>query len=331
MNYKIITDPNDITKELWDKFLIEHPNGNFFHTQIAFEFFQSVENFEPVLITDEVRDEIKGILFAVIIREPGIKGIFSKRCIIWGGPLLNSKETASEIINRFNEYVKNKAIYTEFRNLFDVSDLNDIFIKEGYEFEERVNYIVAIESIEANKKKLNENRKRQIKKSLKSGVKIVQPDSVEQVKQFYSILKQLYTTKVKKPLPSFDFFEKFFELKDSGKYFLIKFEGRIIGGLMSPVYRDTIYEWYVCGLDSEYKEQSPSVLATWAAIEYAANNGLKYFDFMGAGKPDDDYGVREFKSKFGGEEFRFGRYIKINKPVMYWIGKTGLKILQKLE
>jgi len=43
------------------------------------------------------------------------------------------------------------------------------------------------------------------------------------------------------------------------------------------------------------------------------------------------YGVREFKSKFGGEEVRFGRYIKINRPVLYWIGKTGLKILQKIK
>jgi len=41
--------------------------------------------------------------------------------------------------------------------------------------------------------------------------------------------------------------------------------------------------------------------------------------------------VREFKSKFGGELVEYGRYKKINKPLMYKIGLLGLKILQKIK
>ena len=37
---------------------------------------------------------------------------------------------------------------------------------------------------------------------------------------------------------------------------------------------------------------------------------------------------RDFKSKFGGNEFHYGRYIKINRPLLYRIGRIGLKILQ---
>jgi len=33
--------------------------------------------------------------------------------------------------------------------------------------------------------------------------------------------------------------------------------------------RKVIYEWYVCGLDREIKDVYPSILATWAAIDYA--------------------------------------------------------------
>ena len=58
---------------------------------------------------------------------------------------------------------------------------------------------------------------------------------------------------------------------------------------------------------------------------------FEYFDFMGAGSPDSDYGVREFKSKFGGECVEYGRYIKINKPVLYHAGRIGLKVLGKLN
>ena len=40
------------------------------------------------------------------------------------------------------------------------------------------------------------------------------------------------------------------------------------------------------GLDEEFKNVYPSVLATWAPIDYALKNNLKVFDFMGVGVPD---------------------------------------------
>ena len=154
---------------------------------------------------------------------------------------------------------------------------------------------------------------------------------MSEVKDFYLILKKLYKERVKKPLPDFSFFEKFFEQKDLGKYFLVKFEDKIIGGIMCPIFKDSIYEWYVCGFDNEYKDQSPSVLATWAPIEYAAKNGLKYFDFLGAGSADSDYGVREFKSKFGGELVEYGRFLRVNNKLLYNVGKLGLKLMSLIK
>ena len=67
------------------------------------------------------------------------------------------------------------------------------------------------------------------------------------------------------------------------------------------------------------------------AIDYANKNNIEYFDFMGAGKPDQDYGVREFKSKFGGELVEFGRFVKILNPMLYNFGKLSLKILSKIN
>ena len=87
-----------------------------------------------------------------------------------------------------------------------------------------------------------------------------------------------------------------------------------------------IYEFYVCGLDNNYKDQYPSVMATWAAIEYANNNGIPIFDFMGAGKKDENYGVKEFKARFGGELVEEGRYIKINNYFLYKTGELALKL-----
>ena len=48
---------------------------------------------------------------------------------------------------------------------------------------------------------------------------------------------------------------------------------------------------------------------------------IKKFNFMGAGKPDVPYGVRNFKSKFGGELVETPRYVIAHKPLFYAIGK----------
>ena len=113
---------------------------------------------------------------------------------------------------------------------------------------------------------------------------------------------------------------------------MVKWKDKIIGGIVCPVLEGkTIYELYICGLDQEYKDLSPSVMATYAAIEYGFKNGFKKFDFMGAGKPSEDYGVRDFKAKFGGDLVEHGRFIKICNPFLFNLGKAGLSILKKIK
>ena len=91
----------------------------------------------------------------------------------------------------------------------------------------------------------------------------------------------------------------------------------------------TMYEWFECGLNSEYKEQYPSVMATWAGMEYAAEHGCARYDMMGAGEPNVPYGVRDFKSEFGGKLVEHGRFLCICKPWLYKIGKLGVKLLKR--
>jgi len=113
---------------------------------------------------------------------------------------------------------------------------------------------------------------------------------------------------------------------------LVKYNDKIIGGILSPVTPGkTIYEWYVCGLDHEYKDLHPSVLATWAAIEYALENNIPQFDFMGLGVPEKPYGVRDFKMRFGGELVNYGRFARINNRMIYFAAETGYNLLALLK
>jgi len=335
LSLKIITEPKSIDPKVWNNFIYNHPNGNIFQSHAMYNFFMSIDNYFPVVLAAfDGKDNLKGILLAATIKESdGIKGSLSKRCIVWSGPLVldDSNTVLNLLLNTLNKFVGKKTIYTEIRNNFDNKNFTEKFISNGYRYVDHLNFIVSISTVEENKKKLSSSKRRQINKSLKNGAKIIMAENLEQVQGFYELLSNLYSIKVKKPLPSFNFFKQFYLCNNLGKYFLILYEDNIVGGIMCPIYKDTIYEWYICGEDEKYKEIYPSVLATWAPIDYAANNGLEYLDFMGAGKPDEDYGVRKFKSQFGGELVNYGRFLKINKPVLYRLGKAGLKLYNKFK
>lgn len=328
-----ITKYKEIPKE-FRQFVYDHPNGNFFQSDEAFLLFENASFYEPFLLIANESNEIIGSLLFVIIKEGnGLTGFFTKRCVVWGGPLVyNEKDNINNLLlSAFVNFTKKKAIYTEFRNLFDLNHIKYLFNKYDLNYKEHLNFIVSIPSLNEGKARISKSKKRQINKSINAGAVIAEATSIEQVEDFYQILKELYVTKIKKPLADFEFFRLFFLQKNAGKYLLVKYNNRIIGGIMCPIYNKTIYEWYICGLDGEFEDIYPSVLATWAPIEYAANNGLKYFDFMGAGKPDEDYGVREFKSKFGGESVEYGRYERVNNKLLYFIGKMGLGFYKRIN
>jgi len=331
---RIITDKSEIDLNKLEEFVFNHPQGNFFQSIKALHFFHSVDNYDPILIVARTGDEIIGSLIAVVMKEgKGLKGYFSRRCIVWGGPLVreDDPDVWAGLLQKLGALISRKAIYTEFRNFTDQCARKELYRQECYRFNEHLNYIVPVNSLDKARAGLSNSKKRQINKSLKNGTQIVQAESLDQVESFYAVLSRLYREKIKKPIPHFGFFSRFFQDKSLGRYLLIKYEGQIIGGIMCPIYKDTIYEWFVVGKDGEIKGVYPSVLATWAAIEFAAIKGIKYFDFMGAGNPDQDYGVREFKSKFGGELVNFGRFVRINQNLHYQVGKLGLEILKRIK
>ena len=339
--YAIKSEYSISDKNALSKFVSEHTNGNYFQSPQIYELFNATEKYKPIaLIAYDEQRIIRGSLLAVIQREyENMFGFFTARTIVWGGPLVRGEDSDEDsrlfnlLLKTLFRKVKNKSIYIQFRNLFDHRAYLHQFQENGFNFSERLNYIVKTDDLESVKRMCSKSKIRQIKKSLKNGAKIVEPANIKQVLEFYEILKELYCSKVKTPLPPKSFFVKFYEetiRNGSGTYLLIEYNNKIVGGIMCPITNGkTIYEWYVCGIDRKFKNIYPSVLATWAPIEYALNNGLKYFDFMGAGKPNEDYGVREFKSKFGGELVNYGRFEKINRKLLYKIGKLGINFLKK--
>ena len=158
----------------------------------------------------------------------------------------------------------------------------------------------------------------------------VDKPTINDVRDFYSILHALYRDKVKTPLFPLSFFEYLFN-QDYARFFMVKYNNRLIGGRICVFLKGyTLYDWFACGEDGVYKNIYPSSVATYSSLIFAAKNNISLFDFMGAGKPNEDYGVRDFKASYGGILVEHGRFQNIIAPVLYRIGKLGISILKKV-
>lgn len=330
-----IVEDNHIGSKAWTDLVKASPVANWFQTQEAFGFFDGLSFLEAFAFAIEANGRLRGLVTGYIQKDGGeIKRFFSRRVIVLGGPLLAndiSEDELTLLLHGLVERVGKKAIFIEFRNFSDYSRWRKTFEKCGFQYQPHYDIHVDTTSLEVVDAHLGKSRKRDIRVSMRDGASVVTHPSLSQVREYYGILKSLYETKVKTPLFPLEFFERLLAL-DSAAFLLVEYGGKIIGGTVCVGLPGVaLYEMYACGEDGVHKTIFPSEVATYAGLKYAAENDYPIFDMMGAGKPDDGgYGVRDFKLKFGGELLELGRFDYVCKPMLYQIGKLGVKILKKL-
>ena len=357
-----------IDRTEWSRLVRTSATGTWFQTPEVYEFYVSMpELFSPFVVavkseevkgkseevrgkseevrgkSEEVRgksEEVKGICVGYVTKaKNAIRQYFTRRAIVIGGPCLADDCTAEEVETLLCAFKSTllsgmgqagSPIYIETRNFNDYSRWKGAFGKAGFEYKRHLNFHVDCTDKGKMWERLSENRKRQIRKVTNERVRELRNEGVSEqdVREWYEILSELYRKKVKTPLWPVEFFIEAYR-KGIGQFMLVRHEGKVIGGSMVVRDEKTVYEWFECGLNAEYKELYPSVMATYAGIEYAAGHGYTRYDMMGAGKPGVPYGVRDFKAEFGGEMVEQGRFLCICHPFLYKLGVLGVKILRK--
>ena len=348
---------DQIDQKQWQDLIENSATATWFQTDEAYRFYQSVGGMRAFAygVSEEAR--LVGVVVGYITQERcSLKQFFTRRAIIYGGPLLaeDISETAlAELLKAVSEYrvysveckgnenskavtsastpytLRPTPIYIETRNFHDYSRWKSVFIANGFKYQSHLNFHVNTTSANLAQSNIGKHRWRYIRLSMRDGAKIVENPTIDQVRAFYSILQDLYRTKVKTPLWSWEFFEQLYRVEHA-KYILVELDGKIVGGAACVCLPGkALYEWYACGLDNCRDDIRPTSVAIWGEIQYAVENGYPLFDFMGAGKPDEPYGVRDFKAEFGGELVEHGRFLCIRKPLLYTIGKMGVNWLKR--
>ena len=334
----------DIDREAWSRLVETSATGNWFQSRAAYEFYASQpELFKPFVYGVENNGELRGVCVGYVTMEKSaLKQMLTHRAIIVGGPCLADNCTADEVtelMKTVRKELNGEAIYVESRNFNDYSKWKEAFTIAGFEYVPHLNFHVDTSSLEVVEANLGKSRKRDIRTTIREGVVIKELKSEgvnelereQMVHEYYQVLRNLYETKVKTPLFPESFFQTLAKHPD-GRFLLTDYNGKIIGGTVCVAQEGKcLYEWFACGEDGVYPHVFPSCYATYAGIKYAAEHGMSRFDMMGAGKPVEAYGVRDFKAKFGGKEVEHGRFLCITKPLLYKIGVLGVKILKKLK
>ena len=356
----------EIDRGEWSRLVQTSATGTWFQTPEAYEFFASQPKlFKPFLvgvICDPAGAQtlLRGVCVGyVTVEKNPIKQYFTRRAIIIGGPVIANDATSEEVetlmiavrnqfkILDFRFKILDSPIFIETRNFNDYSRWKGAFEKAGFEYKRHLNFHVDCTDKEKMWERLSENRKRQVRHvngDFKFKISNLRFDNLsvteQDVREWYEILSELYRKKVKTPLWPVEFFIEAYR-QGIGQFMLVRHEGKIIGGSMvvrwkpnpSPSIkgrdvRGTVYEWFECGLNAQYKEQYPSVMATYMGMCYAAEEGIGRYDMMGAGVPDVPYGVRDFKAEFGGQLVEHGRFVCVREPILYKIGVLAVKMMR---
>ena len=306
--------------EIVDSFIRNHPETSWFHKQAINGCHLNPKHFTPVCIVVKENETVKGSITAIHIQfngdRPSSEAI--SRIQVNGSPLLSQENPANKeyiLMLLLTELIRlgaqNHSII-EVRNTREPGTEIKTWLHAGFTLAEHLNLIKSIGTEEQLWDELGENRRRQIRKAIAHQTQVRPARSTKDIEALYAILHNLYAKKIHKVLPPINFFLEFFEKcqkQQKGIVLIAENKSRIMGGIFCQIEeKNTMYEWYVCGLDKAYPHNHPSIMVTWHALLYASQQGIRTFDFMGLGKPGIPYGVRDFKLRFGGNVVNFGRY-----------------------
>jgi lipid II:glycine glycyltransferase (peptidoglycan interpeptide bridge formation enzyme) len=333
MAVKAVHGIKNIDEEKWEAFVARHPAGNAFQRPDMYRVFEETANYTPYVaaVVDEAGD-IKGIMLGVrICNGRSLLCRMTARVIVWGGPLVVDDKYLPLLLRTFTGLVKKDAVYCEIRNLkVHKRGQRQLFEKEGYGYFPHLNIVVDVRKSEKGlMAETDASKRRNIKKAIKEGLIFGKIEKEEEVEEAYVILREVYK-KAKLPLSDISLFRALFRKKDICRFYKVSFGDEMAAVMVALINSDNVYEWYV-GAKQDFYPKRPNEFLVWNVMLEAKKEGKSFFDFGGAGKPDEEYGVRKFKKGFGGEIVETGRYRIIFDKLAWLLGSTAVKMRKRLK
>jgi lipid II:glycine glycyltransferase (peptidoglycan interpeptide bridge formation enzyme) len=329
-----VVDSLDIVA--WRQFVDRHPQANIFHTPEMFQVFAQATGHRPMLeavVGDE--GEVLALLLPVqVTLRDGLFRRLTTRSIAYGSVLCAPDSVGLEalalLLRTYTRDAGHAALFSELRNLSDLSAIQPVLNECGFAYEEHLDYLIDLNcSPEQVLQNIGPRTRKHIRRALRKGnVTVEQVTNRNQIIDWYDLVRKTYEA-ARVYLADRSLFEAAFDIlhpRGMIRFWLARIGTTYAAASAELVYKDVVYGWYG-GMDRAYAEDLPGELLMWHILEWGAEAKYKTYDFGGAGKPGEAYGVRDFKAKFGGRLVCFGRNIYIHAPGLLRLSTLGYRIL----
>ncbi len=324
---------------MWREFVDRHPHGNIFHTPEMTKVFERARGHRPQLyFAVDGGENVQALLLPVqVTLMDGMLRRLTTRAIAYGGclslPGALGEEALARLLDVYSQDAKREAIFTELRNLSDTMLIQPVLLRSGFAYADHLNYLINLDcSPEQLLQNIGARTRKHIRQTLRrGGVSVKEIADPNQLSIWYDLVRKTYAA-AHVPLADRSLFEAAFEVlapRGMVKFWLAQVGPNYAAASAELLYKDVIYGWYG-GMDRAYAKDLPGEALMWHIIEWGAMNGYKTYDFGGAGKPGEEYGVRDFKAKFGGHLVCFGRNTKLHSPNLLKWSERGYRIYRNL-
>lgn len=331
----------DIVRQLdehpWREFVDNHPQSQVFHTPEMFQVFERTKGYVPTLwaAVDDGHHPLALFLPVQITLKGGLLRRFTTRAVsygsVLGAPGAEGKEAVALLLETYARKNKGRFLFTESRNMTDLGDLQPVLGQCGFVYEDHLNFTLDLtqpqDQIWGN---IRSNARRNIRKAQKSQVTVEMVERADRLGPIYALLKSVYQ-RLQVPLVDESFFRSAWDIsypKGMFKVLVARVQGIDIGAMTLLLHKGIVLYWYA-GILKEYTSYRAGDLLVWHALEWASQNGFRLFDFGGAGKPQEEYGVRDFKAKFGGELVNYGRNICVHAPMTFKLSEAVYQVARR--
>lgn len=137
----------------------------------------------------------------------------------------------------------------------------------------------------------SENKKRNIKRAVKSGVSVASAKNVDEIREYYQVCVDWCRRKCL-PIPGEEKFQEIFALKGNRLLFLARHQDKIIAGVVIRFFPHGVMEYAANSSLENALHLRPNDLLHWRVIEWGCREGITKYSLGG---------THLFLRKFGGQ------------------------------
>ena len=295
--------------------------------------FERTRNNHPIAVgAVDSNGELLGVMTAVRIQTlPDPLRSVSSRAVAFAEPIVDQRAESGRVlkalISEYEQRLSDEVLFTEIRPLGTPGAEKAVLQRLGYDHYRYLNYTVDLrQSPQQLWWGLSKSCRKNIRRSERRGVTVRDMTTTEGIDLLYRFLRTSYR-RSRIPLADKSLFTAALAELADGRQLTVRVacvDQRPIAAGVLLAFKEMVYAWY--GGSERLQGLAPFDCLTWSEICWAHKQGYACYDFGGAGFPDEPYGPRDFKAKFGGQLVNFGRYRKVHAPLRFRVARGAYAV-----